>query len=87
MAAGLTFDLVDIFRLDFAPYEWPVTFLLVVPHGQEGQDNGKPVQVVRDHRAVCRRISPSKNGIENTPATTATELLIAALRSRIQKCG
>lgn len=56
-----------------------VTVSLHVSHGAEADNHDQPINVVRDNRSDCRRVLPTKNGIENTPATTTVELSVAAV--------
>lgn len=60
--------------------QWPVPLNLAISHGQECQDHNEPVEVVRDDGAVCCRVGPSEDGIEEAPASAAIEFGAAALR-------
>jgi hypothetical protein len=46
---------------------------------QETSNNDDPVQVIRDNRAICRAVLPSKQRIENAPASVSVFERRAAL--------
>jgi hypothetical protein len=52
---------------------------LHVSHEKEGYDHRHPVEIVRDDGAISGRVFPSKNSVEDSPATSATEFGATAL--------
>lgn len=52
---------------------------LAVPQHTETDNNGNPVQVVRDNGTNCCRVLPAKEGIEDSPPSTTADLGITAL--------
>ena len=52
----------------------------VVPHSQEGCYDADPVKVVGDDGAIGCGVLPAENGIEDTPASSAVDLWVTALR-------
>ena len=53
--------------------------LLAVPHAGKDDDDAKPVQVVREDRAIGGRVLPAEDGVEDPPAATAVQLRVAAV--------
>lgn len=52
-------------------HQRPMALLLAVQQRQESHDDGEPVHIIRDHRAVRGRIGPAEEGIEDGPTATA----------------
>lgn len=61
-------------------HEWVVALDFIISHNDKCCHDDKPIKVVADDRAVCCRVLPAKNGIEDSPAATAIELWVAKLR-------
>lgn len=59
--------------------QWVMSVILLERHERKLRNHKNPVQVVGQHRSIRSRIVPSDNGIQNSPASTAVELRIAAL--------
>ena len=64
-----------------------MSVLVVICHSQESDDHGKPEEVIRDYGAVCRRVLPSQNGVEDAPPTTAVDVRITALKVLSLECS
>jgi len=60
-------------------HEWQTTILLLEPHCSKTDHDHNPVQVVRKHRTIRRRICPAKQGVEDTPTTASIDLRRAAV--------
>lgn len=60
-------------------HEWQVAFDLMVSHDEEGNDNGDPIHVVGDDRAVGRGVLPAEDRVEDTPASAAVNFGICVL--------
>lgn len=56
-----------------------VAVALIVSHANEVQNSGKPINVVGDDGAVGGRVLPAKNGVKDTPATTAIHFRVATI--------
>ena len=52
---------------------------LIETHGEESDDDGDPIEIVRKNGAVGRRVLPPEQGVEDSPSSTAVDLGIAAL--------
>jgi hypothetical protein len=52
----------------------------LVSHHKEAKDDCNPIAVVRNNGAVCCRVLPAENGVEDTPSATAVESWITELR-------
>lgn len=48
-------------------------------HDGKADDDYKPVDVIRDHRAVGCRVCPTEDGIKDTPARAAVQFRVAAV--------
>lgn len=64
---------------DLHPHQRPMAPHLAIPHCDECNSDGKPVEVIRYDRAVGCGICPSKNSIEDPPATSAMDFGTATL--------
>lgn len=53
--------------------------LLIISHCPEEDHYRDPIDVVGNDRAICCRVLPTENGIEDTPSAAAVDLRIAAL--------
>lgn len=60
-------------------HQGPVPLCLLEPQRNKHRHDEDPVYVVGYDGTISRRISPSKDGIEDTPATAAIELGAAAI--------
>lgn len=52
---------------------------LAVAHGEKGDDDGPPVDVVRDDGAVGGRVLPAQEAIKDSPKTATVDVRAAAL--------
>ena len=60
-------------------HQWPVTFLLVVAHYKEGNNDGNPIEVIREDRAIGCGVLPPEQRVEDSPSSATVDLCIAAL--------
>lgn len=51
----------------------------IIPHGEESDNDGNPVEVIGENRAVGRRVLPAEQGVEDTPSSSTANLGVAAL--------
>jgi len=56
-----------------------MTLDLAVAHGEKSDDDGPPVDVVRDDGAVGGRVLPAQEAVEDSPAAAAVDIWAAAL--------
>ena len=60
--------------------QWPMPILFLVSKKEESDYDNNPIQIVRDDGTIGCRILPAKEGIKDTPSTTAAYFWIATLR-------
>jgi hypothetical protein len=56
-----------------------VSSLLIVAHSEESNDDRKPVNIVGNDGAICCRVRPAEQGIEDAPSAATIDLRVAAL--------
>lgn len=53
----------------------------IVSHHKESNDDCNPIAVIRNDGAVCCRVLPAENGVEDTPSATAVKFWVTELKS------